>query len=71
VNEEFSTVPKMKTVKAIKARFRVTAAGKLKRGRPGKRHILTKKSSKKKRYLSSAAYVNESHLDRYSVLIGV
>ena len=62
---------KMKTVKAIKARFKVTASGKLKRGRPGKRHILTSKSSKKKRYLSSEAYVSDSHLARYKTLMCV
>ena len=37
------SVYKMKTKKALVGRFRVTATGKLKRARPGKRHILTKK----------------------------
>ncbi len=46
------TVPKMKTKKAVAARFKVTATGKLKRARPGKRHILNKKSPKRKRQLS-------------------
>ena len=50
-------MPKMKSVKAIIARFKVTGRGKLKRGRPGKRHILTKKSAKRKHHLESPAFV--------------
>lgn len=64
-------MPKMKTVKAMKARFRVTASGLLKRGRPGKRHILTKKTSKRKRELSAPAYLSDTHTARYSILMGV
>lgn len=55
-------MPKMKTKKAVTARFKLTGTGKLKRGRPGKRHILTKKSSKRKRHLSSPALVDDGHL---------
>ena len=62
---------KMKTVKAVKARFRVTATGKLKRGRPGKRHILTKKSSKRKHHLEKSAYVSETQTAMYKRLMGV
>jgi large subunit ribosomal protein L35 len=64
-------VTKMKTVKAIKARFRVTASGKLKRGRPGKRHILTKKSSKRKHHLETSAYVSVTQTAMYKRLMGV
>ena len=49
---------KMKTRKSMKKRFRDTASGKLKRGRPGRRHILTKKSAKRKRSLGKARYVH-------------
>ena len=48
-------VPKMKTRKAVKARFRVTGTGKLKRTRPGRRHMLTKKSAKRKRSLGKVS----------------
>lgn len=58
-------MPKMKTKKAVAARFRVTASGKLKYSKPGKRHILTKKSSKRKRQLSNASYVDEGFLKTY------
>jgi len=44
-------VPKMKTNKSVKSRFKVTGTGKLKRTRPGRRHILTKKTAKRKRHL--------------------
>lgn len=58
-------MPKMKTKKAVAARFRVTATGKLKRARPGKRHIMTKKTPKRKRQLSKSALVNDSFLKMY------
>jgi len=41
-------MPKMKTVKAIKARFRVTATGKLKRLPPWEASYSHKEISKKK-----------------------
>lgn len=58
-------MPKMKTKKAVAARYRVTATGKLKGTRPGKRHIMTKKSPKRKRQLSSPCYVDDGHLKTY------
>lgn len=62
---------KMKTKKAMKGRFKVTGTGKLKRTRPGKRHILTKKSSNRKRRLSSPAQVDKTILKKYKALMGV
>lgn len=44
-------MPKMKTHKASKKRFRVSATGKLKRGQAGKRHLLSHKTGKNKRHL--------------------
>lgn len=44
-------MPKMKTHKASKKRFRVTATGKLKRGQAGKRHLLSHKTGARKRHL--------------------
>jgi large subunit ribosomal protein L35 len=41
----------MKTHKGAKKRFSVTATGKIRRLKAGKSHILTKKSSKRKRNL--------------------
>lgn len=62
---------KMKTKKAVAARFKVTANGKLKRSRPGKRHILTKKTHKRKRQLSRPALVNDAQLKTYKRLMCV
>jgi large subunit ribosomal protein L35 len=44
-------MPKMKTHKGAKKRFKVTGSGKVKRMRAFKSHILTKKGPKRKRRL--------------------
>ena len=62
---------KMKTRKAVKARFKVTGTGKLVRCKPGRRHILTKKSSKRKRRLRKQTLVDKGHVKMYSRLMGV
>ncbi len=46
-------MPKIKTNSGAAKRFRVTASGKIKRGKSHRSHILTKKSSKRKRHLRS------------------
>ena len=51
-------VPKIKTHKGAKKRFHITASGKIKRGHSHARHILTKKSSKRKRKLDQSAEVS-------------
>ncbi|MBP9096141.1 MAG: 50S ribosomal protein L35 [Ignavibacteria bacterium] len=51
-------MPKMKSNRAAAKRFKVTATGKLKRSKSHKRHILTKKSSKRKRHLGTATLVS-------------
>ncbi|PCI92896.1 50S ribosomal protein L35 [Candidatus Aerophobetes bacterium] len=63
-------MPKMKTHKAIKARFKVTGTGKLLRFKQGRRHLLTKKSSNKKRSLRKPTTVPETHLKLYKRLMG-
>jgi large subunit ribosomal protein L35 len=50
-------MPKIKTKRAAAKRFRATASGKYKRGQSHKRHILTKKSSKRKRQLRGSTLV--------------
>lgn len=62
---------KQKTVKAITAKFKVTATGKLKRRRAGKRHLLTKKSSKRKHHLEQPVILAATHEARYKRLMGV
>lgn len=46
-----------KTRKAVAKRFKVTGTGKVLRRKQGKRHILQKKSSKRKRQLGKATLV--------------
>ena len=50
-------MPKMKTHRGAAKRFRKTGTGRLKRSKAYKSHILTKKSSKRKRNLRKAGYV--------------
>lgn len=63
-------MPKMKSRKAVVARFKKTGTGKLKRTRPGRRHILTKKSSKRKRKLKKPGLVDSGQVKMYTRLMG-
>lgn len=53
-------MPKLKSHKGAQKRFRQTASGKFKRGHSHARHILTKKSAKRKRNLDIDTYVSEA-----------
>lgn len=53
-------MPKMKTHRGAAKRYRVTGNGKIKRGKAYKSHILTKKSTKRKRNLRKTAYISEA-----------
>ena len=44
-------MPKMKTKRAAAKRFNLTGSGKVKFNKAKRRHILTKKSTKRKRHL--------------------
>lgn len=46
-------MPKMKSNSGAAKRFKITASGKIKRGQSHRSHILTKKSTKRKRHLRS------------------
>ncbi|MDQ8165228.1 MAG: 50S ribosomal protein L35 [Gemmatimonadota bacterium] len=50
-------MPKMKTHKGAKKRFSITGTGKVRRLKAYKSHILTKKTSKRKRNLRRAAMI--------------
>lgn len=52
-------MPKMKTNRGAAKRFDVTASGKVKRKKAFLSHILTSKTTKRKRKLRDAAYVAE------------
>lgn len=51
-------MPKLKTHRGAAKRFRLTKSGKVKRAKAYKSHILTKKSTKRKRNLRKAGYVS-------------
>ena len=53
-------MPKLKTNKSAKKRFKLTKTGKVKRMKEGGRHILTKKSSKRKRRLKASTTVHKT-----------
>ncbi|MBE5861154.1 MULTISPECIES: 50S ribosomal protein L35 [unclassified Butyrivibrio] len=53
---------KMKTNRSAAKRFKVTGTGKLIRNKAYKRHILTKKSTKRKRNLRQAAVVDATNV---------
>ena len=53
---------KMKTKRAAAKRFKVTGTGKLKRNKAYKSHILTKKTTKRKRNLRKSALVDETNV---------
>ncbi len=50
-------MPKLKTNRGAAKRFKKTATGQFKRSQSHRSHILTKKSTKRKRHLRSAALV--------------
>ena len=50
-------MPKMKSHKGARKRFKITASGKVKRMKAFKSHILTKKSSKRKRRLRQSTII--------------
>jgi len=62
-------MPKLKTKRAAAKRFRTTASGKYKRGNSHKRHILTKKSSKRKRQLRGGDMVVAQDHDRVKQML--
>jgi large subunit ribosomal protein L35 len=62
-------MPKIKTNRAAAKRFRKTASGKFKAGHAFKSHILTKKSTKRKRELRAINRVHESDTKRVARML--
>ena len=54
-------MPKLKTKRAAAKRFKVTGTGKLKRNKANKGHILTKKTTKRKRGLRKATMTDKTN----------
>ena len=55
-------MPKMKTNSGSKKRFTLTGTGKIKRKHAFHSHILTKKTTKRKRNLRKSALVDETNV---------
>lgn len=62
-------MPKMKSNRGAAKRFKKTASGKIKRKQGYKRHILTKKTTKRKRQLRKGSYVHKADAARVKKLI--
>lgn len=56
-------MPKLKTNRSVAKRFKVTGSGKLKRFKANKSHILTKKTTKRKRNLRKAVVKDNGTID--------
>ena len=61
-------MPKLKTIRAAAKRFRKTAKG-YKRAQSHRRHILTKKPSKRKRQLRSGKMIHETDVKRVQQML--
>lgn len=62
-------MPKMKTNPGAKKRFSLTGTGKIKRKHAFKSHILTKKSTKRKRNLTYTGQVHKTDLNNIKLLL--
>ncbi|MDE7360350.1 MAG: 50S ribosomal protein L35 [Oscillospiraceae bacterium] len=62
-------MPKIKTHSGAKKRFKLTGTGKVKMQHCNKRHILTKKSTKRKRGLRMGAYADDTNVAQVKSLI--
>ncbi|MFA5570246.1 MAG: 50S ribosomal protein L35 [Sphaerochaetaceae bacterium] len=62
-------MPKMKTRKSAAKRYKVTATGKVRYKKQGLRHILTKKSSKRKRNLRASGVLSDPEAKRVKTLL--
>ena len=63
VTETAFKMPKVKTNSSAKKRFKITGTGKITHQKSFKRHILTKKSKKRKRNLRKDGEVAKANLD--------
>jgi large subunit ribosomal protein L35 len=62
-------MPKQKTKRAARKRFKLTSSGKVKRFRAYKSHILTKKDPKRKRRLRQGTMVSKADEGRIKRLL--
>lgn len=61
---------KNKTNRSLRKRFKITGTGKLKRNSPGKRHLLSGRTSKRKRQLSRPTVSDDATARKYVMAMG-
>ncbi|WP_373497637.1 50S ribosomal protein L35 [Aquiflexum sp.] len=64
-------MPKVKTKSSAKKRFTLTGTGKIRRKHAYKSHILTKKSTKRKRNLTKMTLVHEADEGRVKAMLRI
>lgn len=64
-------MPKVKTNPGAKKRFSLTGTGKIKRKHAFKSHILTKKTTKRKRNLTYSGLVDKADENNVKFLLGM
>ena len=62
-------MPKLKSHRGAKKRFKVTASGKIKRSKAFSSHLLTGKNAKRRRRLRDSSLVSKSDTDRIKRLL--
>ena len=62
---------KLKTKRAAAKRFKLTGTGKIRRYKSHHSHILTKKSSKRKRNLRKSSLVSRSDVKRVKAMLNI
>ncbi|MFQ6616182.1 MAG: 50S ribosomal protein L35 [Fidelibacterota bacterium] len=63
-------MPKMKTRRGAAKRFSITGRGKIRRNKANRTHLLTKKSSDRKRRLRHAGNVSQADRKRVRRMLG-
>jgi len=63
-------MPKLKTCKSIKKRFRITATGKVKHRCAGTSHLAVRKSKKRRRQLRGTTVLDSTEADGIKKALG-
>jgi large subunit ribosomal protein L35 len=64
-------MPKMRTNRAAAKRFKATGTGKVKRSRAFGSHLLSKKTSRRKRQLRKSDFVSSSDMQKIKKLVNI
>jgi len=62
-------MPKMKSNRGAAKTFRSTGSGKVKRSKAYKSHILTKKSTKRKRNLRKSTLISDADIRKVKIML--